>query len=261
VNTTLIVHVDFAPRLVEHVVAETLKSPVVEMLIPVSATVCRLSRVNTFAGLEVPTDTLPKLAVTGVSLACTPPVPERATVCGLLGELSVMVSVPVLGPNCVGVKVTLIVQLFPAASVLPQGFVLVARAKSPLVEMLLMLSVTDPVLVRVTDFAAPVAPKANVPHVSDVGDTVTVGPVLLGLTVNASDVVSVKLPDTPLIVTVDVPVVAVALAVSVSVLVVVVGFGLNAAVTPFGSPEALKVTLPLKPPVGVTVIVLVPPLP
>jgi hypothetical protein len=74
-------------------------------------------------------------------------------------------------------------------------------------------------------------------------------------------VVCVKLPDTPVMVTVTVPVVAVPLAVNVSVLVEVVGFGANAAVTPLGNPDALKVTLPLKPPVGLTVIVLVPLLP
>ena len=127
--------------------------------------------------------------------------------------------------------------------------------------MLLMFRTTDPVLVRVTAFAAPVPPKTTVPQVSDVGDTVTVGPVPLGFTVNASVVVAVTLPDTPVIVTVDVPVVAVALAVRVSVLVVVVGFGANPAVTPLGRPDALKVTLPLKPFCGVTVMVLVPLLP
>jgi hypothetical protein len=58
-------------------------------------------------------------------------------------------------------------------------------------------------------------------------------------------------------VTFAVPVVAVADAVKVSVLVPVVGFGENAAVTPEGSPVALRVTLPVKPPAGVTVIVLV----
>jgi hypothetical protein len=127
--------------------------------------------------------------------------------------------------------------------------------------MLLMFSVTDPVLVRVTAFAGPVAPKTTVPQLSDVGDTVTVGPVPLGLTVKASVVVAVRLPDRPEIVKVNVPVVAVALAERVSVLVVVVGFGLKTAVTPPGRPEALKVTLPLNPLCGVTVMVLVPPLP
>jgi len=62
----------------------------------------------------------------------------------------------------------------------------------------------------------------------------------------------------PVAVTLDVPVRAKRLTVSVKVLVVVPGFGLNAAVTPDGNPDAEKVTLPLKPFVGVMVIVLVP---
>ena len=59
----------------------------------------------------------------------------------------------------------------------------------------------------------------------------------------------------------DIPVVAVLLAVSAKVLVVlvgVVGFVLNDAVTPFGRPDAAKVTFPVKPFWGATVIVLEP---
>ena len=70
-----------------------------------------------------------------------------------------------------------------------------------------------------------------------------------------------KLPDVPVIVTVTVPAVAVLFAVSVKVLVVVAGFALNDAVTPLGKPDADKLTLPLKPFCGVTVIVLVPAVP
>jgi hypothetical protein len=70
-----------------------------------------------------------------------------------------------------------------------------------------------------------------------------------------------KLPEVPVMVTVTVPVGAVPLAVSVNVLVVVAGFVLNDAVTPLGSPDADKLTLPLKPFCGVTVIVLVPAVP
>ena len=66
------------------------------------------------------------------------------------------------------------------------------------------------------------------------------------------------MPDVPVTVIVAVPIVAVALAVSASVLVLVAGFGLNAAVTPLGRPDAEKVTFPLKPLSGVIVIVLVP---
>src|SRR5947207_14207527 len=62
-------------------------------------------------------------------------------------------------------------------------------------------------------------------------------------------------------VTVTVPVVAVGFAVSVSVLVVAVGLGLKAAVTPLGSVEGDRVTLPVKPFCGETVMVLEPLLP
>ena len=68
----------------------------------------------------------------------------------------------------------------------------------------------------------------------------------------------VKLPDEPVTVTVAVPVVAALLAVSINVLVFVVVVGLNDAVTPLGKPDADKLTLPLKPFCGVTVMVLVP---
>ena len=48
------------------------------------------------------------------------------------------------------------------------------------------------------------------------------------------------------------------LAANVNVLVLAVLLGLNDAVTPLGRPDADKLTLPLKPPCGVTLIVLVP---
>ena len=55
VNTTLILQLALAAKLAVQVVVETLKSPVVEIAIPVSATLCLLVSVNTFAGLVVPT--------------------------------------------------------------------------------------------------------------------------------------------------------------------------------------------------------------
>ena len=168
-----------------------------------------------------------------------------------------MVKVPVRVPTAVGVKVTLIRHFAPATSVAPQGFVLVVCAKSPLVVMLLMSSVEAPVLVRVTVFAPLVTPTTTLLQASDVGDTVTVGPVTVEVTVRLIGVEEVKLPDMPETVTVVVPGVAVGLAVSVNTLVEVVGFVPNPAVTPLGIPEALNVTLPVKPPLGTTVIVLV----
>ena len=68
-------------------------------------------------------------------------------------------------------------------------------------------------------------------------------------------------PEVPVIVTVKVPVVAELVAVSVTTLVEVVGLVPNVAVTPEGRPDADKLTLPVNPPEGVTVIVLFPLLP
>ena len=78
------------------------------------------------------------------------------------------------------------------------------------------------------------------------------------VTVSATAVVWLRLPEVPVIVTVDVPVVALPLAVSVSVLVLVAELGLNDAVTPLGKPDAARLTLPVKPFRAPTVIVLVP---
>jgi hypothetical protein len=78
------------------------------------------------------------------------------------------------------------------------------------------------------------------------------------VTVKLIVVVWVMLPDVPVTVTVAVPMAAVALAVRVKVLVEVAGFGLKLAVTPLGKPDADKVTFPLKPLEGLTVIVVAP---
>ena len=59
----------------------------------------------------------------------------------------------------------------------------------------------------------------------------------------------------------DVPVAAVALAVSVKELVVVAEAGLKEAVTPLGRPDAEKVTFPVKPFRGETVMALKPEVP
>ena len=78
------------------------------------------------------------------------------------------------------------------------------------------------------------------------------------VTVKETVVVLARPPEVPVTVTDAVPEVAVLLAVSVKVLVLVVLLGLNEAVTPFGKPDADKLTLPLKPFWGLTVMVLEP---
>ena len=77
--------------------------------------------------------------------------PVRLTVCGLPVALSVMVMVPGWLPVAVGVKVTLMVQLAPAATEVPQVLV---WAYGALAAMLVRLSVAVPEFVRVTVCAA-----------------------------------------------------------------------------------------------------------
>jgi hypothetical protein len=79
----------------------------------------------------------------------------------------------------------------------------------------------------------------------------------IGFTVREIVVAPDKLPEVPVMVTVTVPVADVPLAVSVNVLVLVALVGVKEADTPLGKPEADKLTLPLKPFCGVTVMVLV----
>jgi hypothetical protein len=131
----------------------------------------------------------------------------------------------------------------------------------------------------VTPVGKPVADKVTLPLKPFTGETVMVleplppcaivtlfgdaesaklGGGATAVTVRESVVVFVKLPDWPDMVTVVAPVVAVPLAVSVKMLVLVAGSGLKVAVTPVGKPAADKVTLPLKPFSGETVIVLEP---
>ncbi len=85
------------------------------------------------------------------------PVPLSATVCGLLAALSAMVRVPARLPAAVGVKVTLIAQLAPAAIDAAQ---LLLAPKSPLAAMLVMLKAAFPVFLSVTVCGALAIPYA-----------------------------------------------------------------------------------------------------
>ena len=81
------------------------------------------------------------------------------------------------------------------------------------------------------------------------------------LTESVMVVVAVVDPEVPVIVTVNAPVVAVLVAVSVSTLLPVVGLVPQAPVTPLGRLDAARVTLPVKLPTSVTVMVSVAVLP
>jgi hypothetical protein len=94
--------------------------------------------------------------------------------------------------------------------------------------------------------------------VSKPGLTINCCAVAAELMVSAMVVVCVSVPEVPVMVTVAAPTVAVLLAVNVTTLVEVVGLVPKLAVTPDGNPEADKVTEPVNPPEGVSVIVLFP---
>jgi len=95
---------------------------------------------------------LPKAKLFGAKLTLdAAPVPERATVCGLPVALSVTVIVPGWLPVAVGVNVTLMEQLAPAAT--EAGQVLV-WAYGALAAMLVMFRAAVPELVSVTVCAA-----------------------------------------------------------------------------------------------------------
>src|SRR5205807_9410601 len=92
--------------------------------------------------------------------------------CGLPAMLSVIVTAPVRMPVAVGVNVTLMVQLAPAATDVPQVLVCM---KSPLATMLVTLSATFPVLFSVTDCATLVVFRFCLPNVWLLGERLAPG--------------------------------------------------------------------------------------
>jgi hypothetical protein len=135
-----------------------LASPVLE-----SVTVC--------AALAVFKTWLPNVSlVSDKETLGTAPVPLRETRCGLPDPLLVMVKVPVRKPAAAGVKVTVIMQLAPAASVAAQ---LELRAKLPEMAIALIVRPASPVLESVTVRAELVVRKLWPPKTKLAGATVS----------------------------------------------------------------------------------------
>src|ERR1700737_387443 len=110
--------------------------------------------VNVRAGLVAPTGWLPKGRLVGLNaMPGTPaPVPDNETVCGVLVALSLIVSVPVLVPKAVGVKVTEIEQKPPPEIAVPVQFWV--SAKSPEIVTEFTVNGRFPEFVTVTICAA-----------------------------------------------------------------------------------------------------------
>jgi hypothetical protein len=163
--------------------------------------------------------------------------------------LTLTLKVPVVAePLTVNVNVLAVVEEFGLkVAVTPAGRLDAEKLTLPVKPRIGLTVIVD----------VPVLPRATLRLLGD-AERLKFGP---GFTVRAIVVACVRPPDVPVIVTVALPVVAVLLAVNVSVLVLVVLPGLNDPVTPLGRPEGDRLTLPLKPFCGVTLIVLVPLLP
>ena len=99
-------------------------APVTAMLVMLKLALPVLLRVTVCAALVVPMVWLPKVRLVAVRLTAGPlPVPVRLAVCGLPLASSVMLSDAVRVPEAVGVNLTLIVQVPPAATELPHVLV------------------------------------------------------------------------------------------------------------------------------------------
>jgi hypothetical protein len=105
--------------------------------------------------------------------AAEPPVPDKGMVWGLPAALSVMVRVPLSVPVPLGVNVTEIWQLPPAPTLTPQ---LLVSPKSPVAEMLLIVSAAPPGLVNVTTCGELVVPTGCEGKVSLLGLELTSAP-------------------------------------------------------------------------------------
>lgn len=107
-------------------------------------------------GLVVPITWLLNVRLAGESDAMgAVPVPVRNRPCGLPDALSATVTEPERVPTAVGVKVTLIEQLAPAASVVPHVFV---WPKSPVMVIPEIVSGAVPVFESVALWAGLVVP-------------------------------------------------------------------------------------------------------
>ena len=168
-NVTLIVQKALAARLPPQLLVWP-KLTLVAMLVMVNWALPVLVRVMGCAALVDPTSCAEKVNVEGDKpTAGATPVPAKLTVWGLLESLSIIVSVPVRDPVCVGVNVTSIVQLSPAPTEAPQ---LLVSPKSPLAPTLEMVTADEPLLVKVTGCEGLVVPTPWSVKVKLPGETV-----------------------------------------------------------------------------------------
>jgi hypothetical protein len=171
-NVTETVQLEFPARLVPQVLV-WLKSP--GSAPPKTKLVTAIDAMLEFFMLKLkvlvlPTLTVPNPSEAGVIVKAVNPVRVRETVCGLPVALSVTLTLALRAPIAAGVNVTVIVQLAPCATALPQVFVSLKSEVSPVTAILLMLRLAVPLLVRVVVMGALGVWKIPFPNASDTGE-------------------------------------------------------------------------------------------
>jgi hypothetical protein len=112
-----------------------------------------LVKVTVCTGLVVPTACALKASDGGEKVTGSAAIPEMGRICVFTAALSVKVTEPEMFPASVGVKLTATLQLAPAASVPPQGVLVVARAYWPLATTPVILTAVPLEFVTMTEWA------------------------------------------------------------------------------------------------------------
>jgi hypothetical protein len=153
--------------------------PVTEMLVTVSGAVPGLESVMSSGAAAVLTSVAGKVSGFGLSKACGAiPVPLNAAVCGEPVALSAMDSVALRLPAEAGVNVTVMVQLAPAATELPQLLVwLKLLALAPVMVMPVIVRAAVPGFDSVVDSVPAEVPTSVLANVSVLEVRVALGAV------------------------------------------------------------------------------------
>jgi hypothetical protein len=158
---------------VEQVIPELAiaKGPVMAIAVKLRLELPVLVTVIVCAGLLVPTGSEGKVGGADKLTAAPVPVPVRLTLCGLVKALSVIVKVALRAPIALGVKVTLIAQVVPAAKLEPQVFVSWKSPEFvPVTPMLEMARLRLPGFESVADCAMLIIPTCSAVNVSPPGE-------------------------------------------------------------------------------------------
>jgi hypothetical protein len=165
-------------------------APVNVMLVMFKVALPVLSRVTDSVEQAASTGQFPNAWLDGERLTLVPvlvPVPERLTLWGLPMALSVKETAAVRDPLAAGVKVTLIVQLPPAATLAPQVLVWTkSPGLAPERAMLEIVKAAEPVLFSVTAWAVLVVPTDWLAKVRLLGERLTTGETALMVSVRVA---------------------------------------------------------------------------